>query len=262
MPEWWLLLGVLGFLGLLGLWWFPLLFALPLLVMALAVTLAEAGLSAHASWRGRRCHLGVRALTASLYVLQPLARLMGRLSYGLTPWRRNGVSGFLVPRPRELKVWSEQWHSAEDRLEAILKSIQARFVVPVRGGDYDRWDLECRGGILGGARLRHTVEEHGAGRQLVRYRVWPRVSRFGLGLPLLLGLLGALALHDGAGPVALGLGVFAAALGGHALWECGCASGAIVRAAGAHRVAEVEPAESGRVREAQRPESESVGVHS
>ena len=262
MPEWWLLLAVLGFVGLLGLSWSPLLFALPLLVAALIVTLVEAGLSARASWRGRTRRPGVRALTASLYVLQPLARLVGRLSDGLTPWRRNGVSGFVLPRPRDLAVWSEQWHSPDERLQAILKSIQAHFVVPVRGGDYDRWDVECRGGMLGGARLRHTVEEHGGGRQLVRYRVWPRVSRLGLGLPLLLGLLAALALHDGVGPDALALGVLAAALGGHALWECGCASGAIVRAAAVPAAEEIEAAESDRLREAQRPESESVGVHS
>ncbi len=34
-----------------------------------------------------------------------------------------------------------------------------------------------RGGILGSARLRMAVEEHGAGRQLARFRVWPRLSR-------------------------------------------------------------------------------------
>ena len=29
--------------------------------------------------------------TAAMYVLQPLARLVGRLQLGLTPWRRRGV---------------------------------------------------------------------------------------------------------------------------------------------------------------------------
>jgi hypothetical protein len=263
MPEWWLLLAMLGLVGLLGLSWSPLLFALPLLALALAVTITEAGLSTGLSWRGRRCGLGVRALTASLYVLQPLARLVGRLGDGLSPWRRPGGSGFLVPHSRNLDVWSEQWHSCEERLEAIVMSIQENSIVPIRGGDYDRWDIECRGGMLGSARLRHTIEEHGAGRQLVRYRVWPRVSWLGLGLPLLLGLLAALALHDGARPVAVGLGLLAAALGAHALWECGCASGAIAHAAAAVRPAEeLEQALIERVREAPMSESESVGVRS
>ena len=47
----------------------------------------------------------------------------------------------------------------------------------VRGGDIDRWDIQVRLGPLGSARLRVAVEEHGQGRQLVRYRVWPRWSR-------------------------------------------------------------------------------------
>jgi len=262
MPEWWLLLAMLGSVGLLGLLWSPLLLALPLLVLALAVTLTEAGLSARLSWRGRRRGPGVRTLTASLYLLQPLARLVGRLGYGLTPWRRPDGFGFLVPRSRELEVWSEQWLSCEDRLERIEKTIQANCVVPIRGGDYDRWDIECRGGMLGSARLRHTIEEHGAGRQLVRYRVWPRVSWFGLGLPLLLGLVAALALHDGAHLVAVALGLLAASLGAHALWECGCASGAIVRAVDVGPVEELEQALIELVRETQMPESESVGVQS
>jgi GT2 family glycosyltransferase len=262
MPEWWLLLAMLGSVGLLGLLWSPLLLSLLVLVLALAVTLTEAGLSARLSWRGRSRGPGVRTLTASLYLLQPLARLGGRLGYGLTPWRRPGGFGFLVPRSRELEVWSEQWLPCESRLEAIVKTIQANCVVPIRGGDYDRWDIECRGGMLGSARLRHTIEEHGAGRQLVRYRVWPRVSWFGLGLPLLLGLLATLALHDGARSVAVALGLLAAALGAHALWECGCASGEIVRAVTVGPVEELEQALIERVRETQMPESESVGVQS
>jgi GT2 family glycosyltransferase len=262
MPEWWLLLAVLGLVGFLGLSWSPLLFALPLLVLALTLTLTEAGLSAGLSWRGRKCGLGVRTLTALLYLLQPLARLVGRLGNGLTPWRRPGGSGFLAPRPRDLEVWNEEWHSCEDRLEELVKSIQANGIVPIRGGDCDRWDIECRGGMLGSARLRHTIEEHGAGRQLVRYRVWPRVSWFGLGLPLLLGLLAVLAFHDGARWVAFPLGLFAGAVGAHALWECGWASGAIVHTAAARPAEELEQALIDQVRETQMPESESVGVQS
>jgi Glycosyl transferase family group 2 len=260
MPEWWLLLGVLGLVGLLGLSWSPLLVALPVLVFALAITLTEAGLSARLSLRGRRRGLRVRTLTTALYLLQPLARLVGRLGDGLTPWRRPGGSGFIVPRPRNLRLWSEQWHSSEDRLEAIMRSIQASYIVPIQGGDFDRWDIECRGGIFGSARLRQATEEHGAGRQLVRYRVWPRVSWLGLGLPLLFALLALLALRDGAGVDGVVLALCAAVLGGHALWECACSSGAIVRAVDARPLEELEPALIERVREAQIPESGSVGA--
>ena len=51
-----------------------------------------------------------------------------------------------------------------------------------RGGDYDDWDLEVRGGLLGGARLRLGVEEHGAGKQMLRFRAWMRLS---LAVPVL-----------------------------------------------------------------------------
>ncbi len=34
----------------------------------------------------------------------------------------------------------------------------------LRGSDYDRWDLMVRGGMLGGARTRMTIEKHGADR--------------------------------------------------------------------------------------------------
>src|SRR5207247_7974155 len=54
------------------------------------------------------------------------------------------------------------------------------------GGDTDRWDIQVRLGPLGSARLRVAVEEHGQGRQLVRYRVWPRWSR---ALPLVVVVL-------------------------------------------------------------------------
>jgi glycosyltransferase involved in cell wall biosynthesis len=260
IPEWWLLLAVLGLVGFLGLSWSPLLVVVPLLVLALGATVTEAGLRLGRSWNGPRFGLRLRLLTTSLYVLQPLARLVGRLGYGLTPWRQPGRAGFVAPWPRDLDVWSEEWQSCEDRLEAILAASQANGFVPIKGGDYDRWDLECRGGMLGGARLRHAIEEHGAGRQLVRYRVWPRVSLFGLGLPFLLGLLAALAFGDGAWPAAAPLGVSAVAGALHALRECGCAYGAMVGAVEMDPAQGLEQVLLTKVRETRIPESTPAGV--
>ena len=34
-----------------------------------------------------------------------------------------------------------------------------------RGGDFDQWDLEVRGGLLGYVRALGMAEEHGAGKQ-------------------------------------------------------------------------------------------------
>jgi hypothetical protein len=46
-----------------------------------------------------------------------------------------------------------------------------------RGSEYDRWDLECRTGPLASARMRMAIEEHGDGKQLIRFAVWPVWSR-------------------------------------------------------------------------------------
>jgi hypothetical protein len=79
-------------------------------------------------------------------------------------------------------VWSEEWRSLEDRLVAIESEVKERGIVIRRGGDFDEWDLQIRGGLLGSARLLMTVEEHGQGRQLVRMRLWPQYARPGLAL--------------------------------------------------------------------------------
>jgi len=49
-----------------------------------------------------------------------------------------------------------------------------------RGTDFDDWDLEIRSGLLGSARLQMVAEEHGQGKQLVRWRVSPKCSEIGL----------------------------------------------------------------------------------
>ena len=74
----------------------------------------------------------------------------------------------------------------------------------------DRWDLEVRGGPLGGARLRAAVEEHGEGKQLVRIGLWPRVSILAVGLAAVFAPLATKAAVDGAIAAASVLGGLAA----------------------------------------------------
>jgi hypothetical protein len=72
-------------------------------------------------------------------------------------------------------------------MEARLQRTGARVG---RGPASARWDLEVRAGLAGAVRVQTVVEEHGAGRQLVRYRRWPvcRQGVFALvGLCLVLG---------------------------------------------------------------------------
>jgi hypothetical protein len=120
--------------------------------------------------------LRLRALTAAMFLVQPLARLWGRLRYGLHPWRRRSAAGLAAPRPRAIEVWSESWHSPEERLGTIEAAVRGTGASIRRGSPYDRWDLEARDGFFAAARVRMAIEEHGAGRQLVRFKLWPRWS--------------------------------------------------------------------------------------
>jgi GT2 family glycosyltransferase len=228
MPEWYLVIATLAVLSVLGILWMPLLLALPLLAIALCAPLVQAVLSAsHASFStmpqsliGR---LKLRSLTAGLHMIQPLARLCGRLRYRLTSWRLHGVSYFAFPWPRTTKIWSERWQSSEERLQHIEATLKADGAIILRGGNYDRWDLEVRGGLFGNVRMRMAVEEHGAGKQLVRIRSWPTFSLPWLVLTLLFAALYIITIinRDWPAPV---LGLIAMLLASRALEDCGTAT--------------------------------------
>src|SRR5205085_9219260 len=132
--------------------WAPLLLALPALLLAAGASVTSAAVSAaRASFDGERRWTRF-ALTAALYLMQPAARLAGRLGYGLTPWRRRSAAGMKLPNPQTHELWSETWQSAHERLEALEGRIRTAGATALRGGDFDRWDLEIRTGLLGGGR--------------------------------------------------------------------------------------------------------------
>jgi O-antigen biosynthesis protein len=202
LPEWYLLVLVLaGFSGL-GFLWKPLLLTLPLLVLAVGLPISQAILSGiRASFPtdpfSRDNDLKFRALTIILYLLQPMARLWGRLHSDLTPWRRRWTPPtFVFPGLRTSRQWSENWQAPEKRLASIEAALHGQSIAVLRGGDYDGWDLEVRGGLWGSIRSCMAVEDHGSGTQLVRYRMWPRVNPLELLLTLLLILLTIMAALD------------------------------------------------------------------
>jgi glycosyltransferase involved in cell wall biosynthesis len=191
-PDWYLVLATLIGASLLALV-LPLLLWLVLCTLAAcAVTLFHATAAAWQAERsdaeshGRRGRLV--ALTALLHLIQPAARLVGRLMNGLAPWRRSPGIGMVIPLHRCRSRWHEAWVHPQDRVRAIEQAIQHAGGRVTRGGPYDRWDFEFLGGIAGAARLLIVVEEHGRGRQLVRCRVWPRVAGI---MPWLASGLGA-----------------------------------------------------------------------
>jgi O-antigen biosynthesis protein len=169
-------------------------------------------------------------LTAFLHLLQPLARLWGRLRYDLTPWRRRGVAGLAFPRLRHFKMWSERWQDAAQWLVSIENALREAGVSVSRGGDYDEWDLEARNGTFGAVRILMAAEEHGAGKQLVRLRAWPMESTGLLAvLSILLVLsLGAAFVHawvPSASFAATGLVLFI-----RMFQDCAAATAALTRA--------------------------------
>jgi hypothetical protein len=233
MPEWYVIVAVLAGLSALGLAWMPLLWLTPLSGAALVATLVQAVAGARRAsfpsapapgWR-RQC---LRGLTAWLYLIQPLARLLGRVRHGLGPWRRNRRLAVTWPWSRHWELWSESWQPPEDRLAHLEEALRRAAAAVARGGVFESWDLEIRGGLLGRVRTIMATEEHGAGRQLFRFRAWPHVPQPAVGLVLSLAVVAGLAALDGAwlaaaslttlaaGLVALALGDYAAA---HEAWD-------------------------------------------
>lgn len=235
MPEWYLIVFGFAFLSALGLFWSPLLLALPLFLFAAGTLLIEDIISAA---KMRVSHppstafasLRLRALIAFLHLVQPAARLYGRVRYGLVPWRRRASPFLTSPRPRTVTLWSESWQEAEQKLWAVDRGLRRDEAMVLHGSAYDRWDLEVRGGLLGAVRLRMGVEEHGAGKQLFRFRLWPRWSFTAVALTLLFAALAVGAAADTAWVACAILGGIAAMLGTRAVQEC-CAAMAVTLAA-------------------------------
>src|SRR5262245_45538855 len=235
MPEWYLLILALALASALGALWPPMLGALPLLALAIAGPVARAAIvSARLAIPGapsRRRALAFRSLTALLHVVQPLARLRGRLANGLSPLRWRGRRRLAWPFPCVCNVWSAEWREPLARVAAVEAALRRDGISVRRGDAHARYDLEVRGGCLGATRILMAVEDHGAGAQYVRLRAWPRIE--GRGLALALGLVGlsALAARDGALAAAALLGACGAGLLLRAGLECMAATGAVLRAA-------------------------------
>jgi GT2 family glycosyltransferase len=234
MPEWYLVVLLLGLLAALGELWPPLGWAAPLLVLAVGAPLSQAAATAFTArferaprWGARR--LWLVATTCLLHVIQPLARLWGRLRHGLTPWRLHQPALWRAPLPRVVSIWSERWRDPGAWIEAVEAEIARERAIPRRGGDFDRFDLELRGGVFGCMRLGLGVEDHARGRQYLRFRLWPRSFR-GLFAAAIPALLAVAAAWDGATLAAACLAAYAALFATFAVSECGAAQGRMLRA--------------------------------
>jgi GT2 family glycosyltransferase len=207
MPEWWM--AIVGCLvtGLVGLSWWPLLWAWPIALLMTGASVVVSLAVAVDGLRPRRVgsleHTRLVLTLAGLVLGQSLYRTRGRIAGGLTPFRHRGPQGWTFPRTIRLEEWSEEWHSMEARLRAVEERLIASGTAVRRGGPYDSWDLEVRTGAFASARLVGTVEEHGHGHQMVRWKVWPRTSSIGLIGAVTSGVIGVWALAVGAIPAGI-----------------------------------------------------------
>jgi hypothetical protein len=233
-PEWHLFGVVLLALAALSLAWPPMILTLPLLAVVVAASSVQAFAGAanaydSATTRLQVTRLKVLGVTAFLHLLQPLARLRGRFACQPTSWRKLSMANLSLPRPRNFALWSERWRAPKEWLGSVEAVLRASGAAPIRGGDYDRWDLELRGGRLGAVRLRMAVEEHGGGKQMVRFRAWPRFWINGTGAVLLLSALSAGAALDHAWFATALLGASAVMLILRMLYETAVAMSAVLR---------------------------------
>jgi GT2 family glycosyltransferase len=233
-PEWYLVIAALAALGALGAVWPPLLVVVPALALAagtLLVNATRAGASATFATAPRSPILRwrLRALTALLHLLGPAARLAGRIAGGLTPWRHRRAEA-TIPWPRSFMTWSDQWMAPGDRLTAIEATIRAQGFAVLRGGTFDRWDLEIRPGSLATVRLLMAVEENPGRTQVIRIRSWPRFSLLAPAAALLLTSLAAAAAVDGSYVAAIVLAAGCLGIIAHAIRQCATAAGVTMQA--------------------------------
>ena len=129
--------------------------------------------------------------------------------------------------------WTDDWQSAEDRIAEIHRRASADRAPVFCGSIWDRWDMHVRGGLLGGARLRLGLEEHGGGRQLVRIRISPHAPAAAMAVVVALAVLAGVAVTAHAPAAAVLLGLAGGALGARLAWECGIAVAWLRRCAAA-----------------------------
>jgi GT2 family glycosyltransferase len=217
MPEWYFLLALLGFVTTLGLSWAPLLGLTPLLIAGTGLTIVQAirasGRANFDSKPGSRLgDAGLRVLVAWLHLLQPAARLLGRVQHGMGPWSWKGFNR-IVPRLTIVPLWTSRWQPIELRLSAFESILKKAGAPVVLGGDFDDWDLSISGGVFGIVRIIAMVEEHGQGKQLCRFRAWPKASKPVLGIFFSIMTAAALAAVNHAVVAAVLLALMGAIIG-------------------------------------------------
>jgi GT2 family glycosyltransferase len=205
MPEWYLMIAFGLALTATGWSWPPLTWvALPVSIM-LAITLAQAVNNALHYTRGHNIRITSRKFwtVAMLHLTQPLARLSGRITNRLHPWRRHAFSFPALPFAQRITVWREQEQAVVATLERINLELADNGWFARRGNEFDSWDLELQPSIMARARCRLGLEEHGGGRQLLRFAIKASPAPVPGIITLILAFLAAAAATDQAETAAI-----------------------------------------------------------
>jgi hypothetical protein len=222
LPEWRILVAILAVVATLGLAWRPLFLAAPLAAACAGVMLAQAFTSAaHGAFS--RPRVGVWVLTALLFVIQPAARLYGRVRARTRTGSARlmiGLYGARLPRTRVSAYWSETWREPAVWLQRMLEELLRCDSIACIGGDYDTWDLQVTGGRLGAARMLVAFEDNGSGNQYLRFRARPRPSKWACAIVLICLTLASLGAAAGTFVIASVFGAFGVLLGAAIAGQC------------------------------------------
>ncbi len=110
-------------------------------------------------------------------------------------------------------------------MRALQKDLQTAGRIVRVGGEFDAWDLEVLGGPFGRSRLLLAVEDHAPQKQLLRFRISPKVTRSAIGLCAVFGTLAVGALRSGGWVSSIAAAVVAALVAVRALADSGFSAG-------------------------------------
>ena len=196
MPEWYLFMALLLVPAVAGIFvpalqWAWVAFASALGIFFLQAILSANGSAKKSAWQQQT--FTYKFILTMLYIIQPVARLTGRLKHGLTPWRKRGaglqLSNFYCYNTKVFTHWSEEWQSAETWLEMIEQNLVSQRTRVARGGVFDNWDIQVRSGWFTKAQGLLVIEEHGANKQFLKFRCRHVHSHYGFVSIILLSII-------------------------------------------------------------------------
>ena len=176
MPEWYIFCLLFAFLGCLGFLWQPLLLMWVVFAASISIIIIQAIMSASInSGLSKKKKWKYKALIILLHIIQPIARLTGRIQNGLTPWRnwriKTDIKKIKLVTSCTLFYWNEAaWKATDTWLEEVEQALINMKVRVKRGGVFDNWDIKAATGLFAQTKGIVTVEEHGANKQYVKFR--------------------------------------------------------------------------------------------